>query len=282
MSTNQKPDISEYPPRSNIYQNSNDHQMDCLSYRTGILSEKVGRGFQTILTLALCFVCILFVMPQNTYAVEMYAQQVIPAEVSAAEAEISAAEVETENGTKKGEKLIRIAEAEIGTSTKTSKERTKYEKETFGSNGHLWCASFVSWCANKAGVSRKRIPRSMSTLSMAVRARKYYKPWNATTWKNLRRGDVIFFSPRKAKIRYAGGGKAVHHVGIVQRVDRENKLLYTVEGNVSRITKKGKIDLTRRVVRACVYLMKPKTGKILKSETRFFDGEYICGTIAVK
>jgi len=243
----------------------------CRSYRT-----HPAHAFFLLFLLS-----IAVLRPVNGHAAEQVTE---PAQSGTEAADETAAPApgKTEKTNKKAERLIRTAEAEIGYSTNAKKEKTKYEKEIFGSNGHLWCASFVSWCSVKAGISSKRVPRSMSTLYMAERAKKNYSPWNKNTWKKLRRGDVFFISPRKAKLRFANGGKAVHHVGIVQRVDRENKLLYTVEGNVSRITKKGEVDLSKRVVRACVYQMKPKSGKILKSETGFSDGEYICGTIRIK
>ncbi len=180
------------------------------------------------------------------------------------------------------ERLIRTAEAEIGYETPLRLERTKYEKETFGTNGNLWCASFVSWCANQAGVSRKIVPRSKSTLYMGMLAKKNYHPWNRNTWGNLKRGDVIFFSPKRASLRYPNGGKAVHHVGIVQRVDRKTGVLYTVEGNVSRLLDDGSLDLRTRVVRECAHKLKTGTGLITVSDNSYFGGEYVCGYIDVR
>ena len=189
--------------------------------------------------------------------------------------------LKVEKNRNRAERLIRMAEAEIGTSTPTYKEDTKYEREVFGSSGNLWCASFVSWCAKKVGIKSTLIPRSMSTLSMAERAKKNYHPWDFKAWGNLKRGDVIFFSPRQSCLRTAGGGKAVHHVGIVQEVDKKRGVLYTVEGNVSRLRKNGTADRSVRVVRKCLYHIQGSTGKIRFHDSAFFNGEYICGYIAV-
>ena len=183
---------------------------------------------------------------------------------------------------KKAEKLIRTAEAEIGYETPMKLEKTKYEKETFGTNGHLWCASFVSWCANEAGISKKIVPRSKSTLYMGARAKKHYHAWDGSAWGNLKRGDVVFFSPKKASLRYPNGGKAVHHVGIVQRVDRKAGILYTVEGNVAKMLEDGSLDLWNRVVREVTHQLKTRTGQITESDNAFFAGEYVCGYIEVR
>ena len=179
-------------------------------------------------------------------------------------------------------KLLKIAEGEIRFRTRAVEEKTKYEKEMFGSNGSLWCASFVSWCAEQAGISRKVIPRTRGTLVMAESAGKFYRPWSMETWNTLKRGDVIFFSPRKYHLRYKDGSKAVHHVGIVKDFDKKKGMLYTVEGNVSRLRKNGTIDHRYRVVRSCVYRLKAKTGGIKYADNPFFIGEYICGCISVR
>ncbi|MBR3165713.1 MAG: CHAP domain-containing protein [Lachnospiraceae bacterium] len=180
------------------------------------------------------------------------------------------------------EKLIRTAEAEIGYETPLKLEKTKYEKETFGTNGNLWCASFVSWCSNQAGVSKKTVPRSKSTLYMGTLAKKHYHRWNRNSWGNLKRGDVVFFSPKRASLRFPNGGKAVHHVGIVQRVDRKRGVLHTVEGNVSKLLEDGSLDIWTRVVRECTHKLKTGTGLITESDNYHFADEYVCGYIDVR
>ena len=106
------------------------------------------------------------------------------------------------------------------------------------------------------------------------------KATEAVQW--LKRGDVIFFSPRKASLRYPGGGKAVHHVGIVQYLDRKNGVLHTVEGNVSRLLEDGSLDLYTRVVRECTHTLQTRTGYIRESDNYHFAEEYVCGYIEVK
>lgn len=90
----------------------------------------------------------------------------------------------------------------------------------------MWCAMFVSWCANVAGISADTIPshcytpdglswfaaRGMAYTRADVQARKY----------TPQPGDLIYFkSSRNAKI--------TNHVGIV--TGYADGRVYTVEGN---------------------------------------------------
>ncbi len=89
-----------------------------------------------------------------------------------------------------------------------------------------WCAAFVSWCANQAGV-----PNSIV---------KYhaYCPYGVNWFKNQgrfqaaasrggsyvpKRGDIVYFAP--------AGDSTSSHIGIVRYVS--NGYVYTVEGNTS-------------------------------------------------
>ena len=49
--------------------------------------------------------------------------------------------------------IINIAKTEIGY-TETGSNDTKYGK-WYGLNNNPWCAMFVSWCFNQAGLSSK-------------------------------------------------------------------------------------------------------------------------------
>lgn len=89
-----------------------------------------------------------------------------------------------------------------------------------------WCAAFVSWCANQAGV-----PSSI----MYYHA---YCPYGVNWFRNQGRfqyaasrggsyvpkaGDIVYFAP--------AGSSTSSHVGIVRYV--KNGYVYTVEGNTS-------------------------------------------------
>ena len=129
------------------------------------------------------------------------------------------------------EKLIAVAENEVGYIEKKSNAElnsktanagynnyTKYGK-WYGLNGQPWCAMFVSWCADQAGIGTDIIPRHASC------------PVGANWFKNRgqfisrgaaapKRGDIIYFS-------YGGDW----HVGIVYQCDGSR--VYTIEGNTS-------------------------------------------------
>lgn len=83
-----------------------------------------------------------------------------------------------------------------------------------------WCACFVSWCADKAGlIGLGKVPK----FSAVIDGIKWYK--DNGLWKNKNytpnSGDLIFFD-------WQNDGKA-DHVGIVEKI--EGNTIYTIEGN---------------------------------------------------
>ena len=166
----------------------------------------------------------------------------------------------------KANALAQKAEKEIGYQGRNSKgtgrgDYTKYGKFT-GTNGQYWCASFVSWCVKKAGVSTSVVPKTASTLVMAKKSKSYRK-WSASNFYNLKRGDVIFFSRTKS-LTYKNGNKAVHHVGIVTSVNKKKGTVTIVEGNTSKD------------------IVKKNTYKPNISSGYLWKNEYFCGYISVK
>lgn len=94
----------------------------------------------------------------------------------------------------------------------------------------MWCAMFVSWCANLAGVSTDTVPSHSYTpdgLSwFAERGLAYSRAEVQSRKYTPKPGDLIYFkSSRNAKI--------TNHVGIVTAYS--NGRVYTVEGNVGAI-----------------------------------------------
>lgn len=98
--------------------------------------------------------------------------------------------------------------------------------DNIGVTRAAWCAAFVSWCANQAG-----IPSS----TMYYHA---YCPYGVNWFRNQGRfkyaasrggsyvpkaGDIVYFAP--------AGSSVSSHVGIVRYV--KNGYVYTVEGNTS-------------------------------------------------
>lgn len=94
----------------------------------------------------------------------------------------------------------------------------------------MWCAMFVSWCANLAGVSTDTVPSHSYTpdgLSwFAERGLAYSRAEVQSRKYTPKPGDLIYFkSSRNAKI--------TNHVGIVTAYS--NGRIYTVEGNVGAV-----------------------------------------------
>ena len=95
----------------------------------------------------------------------------------------------------------------------------------------MWCAMFVSWCANKAGVSTSVIPKTAST----VTALNYFKKQGvahtrasvaAGTYKPVA-GDIIFFKSERNTAE-------TNHIGIV--TSYSGTTINTIEGNTSSAT----------------------------------------------
>lgn len=122
-------------------------------------------------------------------------------------------------------RFINIALGEVGYeemdangNTGTSGNYTKYG-EWYGINPGAWCAMFVSWCANQAGVSTSVIPKYASVqIGM-----DWYKNKGLFKYKEEytpKAGDIMFMKSNGAS-----------HTGIVLYCD--GVTLYTVEGNSS-------------------------------------------------
>lgn len=62
------------------------------------------------------------------------------------------------------EKLVSVAKNEIGYLEETYDDGSFYSKygDWYGLPNGSWCAMFVSWCANKAGISTSVIPKFAS------------------------------------------------------------------------------------------------------------------------
>lgn len=103
-----------------------------------------------------------------------------------------------------------------------------------GFNFAAWCASFVSWCADKAGILNTVIPRHAYTPTGFnwFRARNQHggrvPPGNgpATGLGNPKRGDIMYVHG------LTDAGWMIHHVGIVENV-LPGGYISTVEGNTN-------------------------------------------------
>ncbi|MDY2901942.1 MAG: CHAP domain-containing protein [Bacilli bacterium] len=117
-------------------------------------------------------------------------------------------------------KILDIALAEEGYKELTGNNDTKYG-EWNSCNYEAWCATFVSWCANNAGISKHIIPRSISVSvfkSNFEQMNRFYFKENYTPVP----GDLIIFASNGAS-----------HIGIVVKSDETT--VYTIEGNTSNM-----------------------------------------------
>lgn len=126
--------------------------------------------------------------------------------------------------------IIAVAKTQIGyteLSTSTGKPLAKgqdggYTKygAWFGAPTTAWCAFFVAWCANQAGVSTSVIPRIGNCAAMVnwfSKRGRYFSKSGFTP----KAGDLIFFN--------WNGGSTAKHIGIVTGV--KGNEVYVVEGN---------------------------------------------------
>lgn len=94
-----------------------------------------------------------------------------------------------------------------------------------------WCAIFVSWCANQAGVGIDVIPK-FSLVADGVRKFQANNQYQARGEYQPKKGDIIFFQ----------NDEGPSHVGIVTSSD--DTYVYTIEGNTSNGVHQRKYLLT--------------------------------------
>lgn len=115
--------------------------------------------------------------------------------------------------------IVDVAISQIGTS-ESNNGHAKYINWYGGfGTGTPWCAIFVSWCANQAGVSTSIIPK----FSSCAVGRSWFESKGLFKYKGSytpKRGDIIFFLSNGAS-----------HTGIVEKCT--GGTVYTIEGNTS-------------------------------------------------
>ena len=132
------------------------------------------------------------------------------------------------------ETFVSTAEEQVGNGG------SKYQ-EWYGSSGS-WCAMFVSWCANEAGILTTE-----DTAAPPFVKKEAYVPTMRDWYNDNHRAFTISSSPTSANypqpgdlvtIRPTKTGKDHSHIGIV--VETDGNKITTVEGNcgneVKRVT----------------------------------------------
>ena len=134
--------------------------------------------------------------------------------------------------------IVEIAKREI--------DYTGGEKywRAYGFTRHAaWCACFVTWCADEAGlIEEGKVPR----YALCLNGVKWFK--NKGRW--LDKGTVpetgmIIFYDRRAGNGYGQDGRS-DHTGIVEKV--EGNYVYTIEGNWGDKVDTRKVSLNDRTI----------------------------------
>ena len=121
-------------------------------------------------------------------------------------------------------KLVNIARGEIGTKeadhegTEDVKYNHWYWGELSNYSGYPWCAAFVSWVADQAGVSTDIIPKSASC---------------PTSYNTILNNGGVRIDPSQAGpgdiVYFTNDGSDRYHIGIVE--NRQGNTINTIEGN---------------------------------------------------
>ena len=107
---------------------------------------------------------------------------------------------------------------------------TKYG-QWYGLNPAAWCAMFISWCANQAGIPASVIPKHASC-DVGMNWFKNRNQWGWGVYWGNRQGKTVY-TPVRGDIVFYGKGDLSDssHVGIVYAVDAA--YIYTIEGNTT-------------------------------------------------
>ncbi|MBQ6899074.1 MAG: RICIN domain-containing protein [Clostridia bacterium] len=111
--------------------------------------------------------------------------------------------------------IVRIALAEEGVSGCPNKYTYAYG-EIGGNYDWGWCAAFIYWCSQQAGIPHSIIARNAEPYLDSFKLENCYD-YSATA--DIKKGDILYM------LNNAGS-----HVGLVADVD--NEFIYTIEGNV--------------------------------------------------
>ena len=149
------------------------------------------------------------------------------------------------------EKFLGIAKSQVG--YKEEKDGTTKYGKWYGIPKGGWCAMFVSWCGNQAGILNDKIPK-YAGCGDGVRWFKKRNQWVSYP----KAGDIFFLKPTKP-------GATSSHTGIVYSVS--GNTFVSIEGNyknkVAKVTRK--IDATNILGYGSV---------IWDGENKHYSGEY--------
>jgi hypothetical protein len=134
-----------------------------------------------------------------------------------------------------GQRALQLAQAEVGQAeqppgSNDSPRIAEYRTATAGSGVGPWCAYFVSWAAQQAGVPLGEAGQGFGSVSAVASWAQRTGRWNAAaSGLPPQPGDLIVW-----------GGQ---HIGIVESVDADGSI-HTVEGNSSNMVTRRTHDAT--------------------------------------
>lgn len=109
--------------------------------------------------------------------------------------------------------------------TEKGDNETKYGA-WYGLNGQPWCAIFVSWCYDKAGLVDKIAAQNNKGFASCDAGLKWFaKKGKIVPVGEAKEGDIVFFQ--------FDDDAQPDHVGIVEKNMKRIKALKTIEGNTS-------------------------------------------------
>jgi len=96
----------------------------------------------------------------------------------------------------------------------------------YGMNGQPWCAMFVSWCFNKAGLSKSIAASTAKGFASCDAGLKWFsKKGKLVPVGQAQAGDIVFFQ--------FDNDAQPDHVGIVEKNNIKRQRLVCIEGNTS-------------------------------------------------
>ena len=136
--------------------------------------------------------------------------------------------------------IVNVAKSQVGYQEGSSSSQlagTSYGGKNYTEYGRwyglqdMWCAMFVSWCADTAGVSTSIVPKHCYTPTglqwFKDRGLAYSRASVAKGNYTPKAGDIIYFKSSR-------NNNSTNHVGIVTKYS--NGTVYTIEGNTSSAT----------------------------------------------
>lgn len=150
--------------------------------------------------------------------------------------------------------VAEIALNEVGTTEKTGKNDTAYG-EWYGMNGVAWCAIFVSWVYNRAGITLPEINKGYKGLHYVPSGYNYWRKTKELTTEP-KMGDIVMFE--------WGHDNLADHIGLFIKWDIVGHSFYSVEGNTSfdssgSQSNGGAVAYRKRFIKNVAGFASPKT-----------------------